>query len=640
MYARTPSQPRRQRSAQVKQFPAPVGGWVSNRALANPSEPGVQQGAAVLDNFFPKSGSVKLRRGRQLYATLENEALSVTSMFSYRNGLNERLFAANAETIYDLTTVISPSGGQITTQDESLIVTEEGDWFGFTSTEGLDVIGNFTGGDWVTVQFATTGGVFLVGVNGEDDGFIFNGTDFWPNLAGGVFQLAYKTQTAPFVQGAIVTGGTSGAKGTIYRDVDTGAQGRLFLSNVTGTFQNNETLTGSTGGAAVVDGTQTNASPGVTFGTSGLTIADMAYVWVYKSRLWFAQRDSLNAWYLDDADAIGGTAVSFPLAGVFGLGGSIMFGSNWALGTSDQGGLGEQCVFVSTQGEVAIYQGSYPGTADDWSKVGVYRIGTPLGKRAFIRGGGDLAIATSVGLVPLSKAIELDVTSLNVATVSYAISDAWDDATKLRGLDNWQCQLWPEQKMALISPPDLIGSSAPVLFVSNTETGKWARFTGWYALCMEVFKGQLYFGTTGGKVHTANVSGMDGDDSYTGTVIPLHEDMGSAWSLKTAGIARVVTRANVTTSSQVTVVYDFGITAPPPPDATSTGAPNLWATGVWGQSVWGAATPQVINQGAFSTGGLGYTLAPCYQVTSGSVGPLDEELISMSVAFTMGDVNT
>src|SRR3546814_19366396 len=77
---------------------------------------------------------------------------------------------------------------------------------------------------------------------------------------------------------------------------------------------------------------------------------------------------------------------------------------------------------------VAVYQGSDPGEAATWSKVGVYRIGKPLGARAHFRGGGDIAIATSVGLVPLSKAISLDVTSLNVATVSYKIADAWSEA--------------------------------------------------------------------------------------------------------------------------------------------------------------------------------------------------------------------
>src|SRR3546814_15826507 len=110
----------------------------------------------------------------------------------------------------------------------------------------------------------------------------------------------------------------------------------------------------------------------------------------------------------------------------------------------------------------------------------------PVGARAHFRGGGDIAIATSVGLVPLSKAISLDVTSLNVATVSYKIADAWSEAVTSRGMDECQCAVWPEPQMAVISPPNLIGADYPVLFISNPETGSWARFTNWYALCMHV----------------------------------------------------------------------------------------------------------------------------------------------------------
>src|SRR3546814_7728597 len=94
----------------------------------------------------------------------------------------------------------------------------------------------------------------------------------------------------------------------------------------------------------------------------------------------------------------------------------------------------------------------------------------PVGARAHFRGGGDIAIATSVGLVPLSKAISLDVTSLNVATVSYKITDAWSEAVTSRGMDEWQCAVWPEQKMAVISPPNPIGADYPVARKSTRLT--------------------------------------------------------------------------------------------------------------------------------------------------------------------------
>lgn len=521
MYARRQTRPKPIKS-DLKKWPAPIGGWVSNTALADGSQPGIPQGAAILDNFFPTSSVVRLRRGREVFATLASDVLA---MFSYKNGLNEKLFAATVSQIFDVT----------------------------TGTPSL-IFGSFTSGDWSFVQFATTGGIFLVGVNGANVGVIYNGTTMTPLAA---------------------------------------------------TF------------------------PG------GLTSADMSHVWIYKNRLWFAQKNSLNAYYLA-VDSIAGAATAFPLGGVFGKGGSLLFGQTWSLDAGAEGGLSEQNIFCSTEGEVAIYQGSDPSVASDWQKVGVYRIGTPLGKNAFVRGGGDIAIATSVGLVALSKAITLEVTSLNVATISYNIADAWSDAVKQRGLEGWCCEIWPEQKMAFVSPPDLVGSTAAVAFVSNTETGAWCRFTNWRMLCTEVFQGKLYFGSTGGAIYLANQTGMDGTLTYTGVCMPLFEDLGSPASLKVGKMGRTTTRSLGPANGITSLHVDFNMNMSSPPDASGGTSDNLWGTGVWGVSIWGSINPEYLEQQWQSLGGAGYSLSLSYQVTSGSSAPLDSEIIRFDMTTTAG----
>lgn len=640
MYARSPVQPKKPRASEFKKFSAPIRGWVANRALADPQSVVQGQGAAILDNFFPKASSVILRRGKQAHATLEDTALDVTALFTYRNGGNEKLFGANENVIYDLTSVPFSEDAEVTTGEGDLIDLGDGDWLGWSSTVGLDVMSGFTGGDWIVAQFAATGTVYLVGVNGVDPGFLFDGVMFYPYVAGGVTRLDYDGEVTPFEVGETITGGTSAATGIVWKVVDQGSgAGYLLLTDVTGTFEDDETLTGSVG-EATADGVAALAAPGPAF-PDGLTSADMAYVWVYKNRLFFAQKDSMQALYAINVDSVGGDFDVFPLAGVFGQGGNLLFGSAWSLESSGDGGLSEQCVFVSSIGEVAVYQGNDPGgDLASWSKVGTYRVGTPLGRRAFLRGGGDIAIATSVGLVPLSKAISLDITALNVATVSYPIADAWTDAITQRGSDGWQCEVWSEAKMAVISPPDLVGSSFPVLFISNTETGAWARYTGWRALCMEVFQGRLYFGSPGGLVYIANVSGNDHGETFSGAVAPLFEDMGSPGSAKIGKVARVRARANADVEDQVDMLADFDINLPPAPNATALQGENLWGTAVWGSSVWGEATPSKINQRWASIGGIGYSLAPCYQVTSGAVGPLDVEVLDLELTYTTAEVVT
>lgn len=626
------------RKAQSMMFPAPIGGWISNRSLALPSDG--PPGAIVLDNYFPRASTVKLRRGKAIYATLVNTAIPVRALFAYRNGNNERLFASNDEAIYDITTVTNPYAAELVTELDQLIETETGDWFGWGSTDGLEVLEGTTNGEWYTVQFATTGGVYLIGVNGADTGFVFDGTDFVPYLPGGITRLSYDALAGDFAPGLVVTGGTSTATATIVSVHPQGlTDGYLYVTDVTGTFVDDEVITDTDTGSATVNGAPIIINTGITFEGTDLTTSDMSFVWVYKSRLFFVQKDSLNAWYLPP-DQIGGEAKIFPLAGIFDLGGSLLFGQNWSLSSGASGGLSEQCVFVSTEGQVAVYQGDNPDEAESWSKVGVYRVGRPLGRRGFFRGGGDLAIATSVGLVPLSKAIELDVTSLSVATISYNIADAWADALRLRGPADWVAELWPDQRMALVAPPDMIGASNPTLFVVNSETGAWCRFTNWTVLCMVVFRGQLYFGSPNGAIYLANVSGQDEGAVYTGAIIPMFQDCGSPMSMKVGGMVRGVSRANVQANALACINYDFDESPPPPPNASPEVGGSLWGTGIWGQSVWGGQFPTIVNQDWQAGGGYGYTLAPTYQVSSGSIGPIDEELIRLELTYTLAEVVT
>lgn len=636
VYARRMSRPKPRRS-QTKKWPAPVSGWVSNRMLSDPSS--IEgPGAAVLDNFFPRSTGVALRSGKARYATLVDESLDVEALFTYKRGDVERMFAANQSTIYDVSDVVFPEPQTLGDDEGDIFGDGDGNEIGWNSTDGLEVAEGYTSGDWSVIQFATTGGIYLIGVNGTDTGFIYDGERFYPNVLGGTTQVNYDGLTEDFVAGEVVTGGTSGATGTLWQqNAATDTTGQLFLYNVTGTFEDDDVLTGATAGEADAIGAPVLAAPGVDFGD--FTSADMDFVWSYKNRLYFTQKESLSAWYLN-VDSIGGAATEFPMGGIFANGGSLMFGQRWSLESGGSGGLSEQNIFVTTEGEVAIYQGTSPNEASTWNLVGVYRIGSPLGKRAYIRGGGDLAIATSVGLVPLSKAISLDVTAMNVASVSYKIADAWTEAVNLRGQQNWQCMIWPERKMALVAVPDMVGSSDPVMFVSNTETGAWGRYRNWQGLCMAVYGGQLYFGSPNGRIFQAETGGLDDGEPYSGAVVPLFDDLGFSVGAKVGKMVRARVRASTTIIDNVTLLADYDVTLPPAPDATGVFASNTWGAGVWGQSTWDSATPNVLNQEWRSVGTVGYSMAPCYQATSGAPAPLDLELIDMDLMYTTAEAVT
>jgi hypothetical protein len=376
------------------------------------------------------------------------------------------------------------------------------------------------------------------------------------------------------------------------------------------------------------DGASWSTSPAIT----GATPETLSFVWVFKNRLFFIQKDTLDAWYLP-VDTIGGAAVKLPLGGVFTLGGSLMFGAAWSLDTG--AGLNEQCVFVTTEGEVAVYQGTNPGSADTWNKVGVYRIGKPRGPKAFIRAGGDLVIATDIGFVPLSQAIQRDIAALSPAAISYPIEVAWNEAIEDHPDINWQCTVWPTKQMVVVAQP--IESGERDLQVANARTGAWGRYTSWDVQCLHVFGDRMYFGTSDGRIIEAEVTGSDQLQAYTSVSVPLFDPLKSPASLKTGMQARAVLRAPAAVGVQLSLQTDYMVDLPASPDDISTGSSSVWGTGVWGESKWGSSLTKTTFHDWQSVSGSGYALSVAAQITSGSVAPPDVELVRTDLTFDLGE---
>lgn len=530
---RTPARRSKPRIAQSKAYPGPSGGRVSNQSLADPNKRrGMPQGAAFLENWFPTAQGGRMRAGSLKYATVGDGSDDVTSMFSYSNGNNVKLFGATETDIYDLTTVADPD------------VSPTAD------------VGTLTGGNWVSAQFATAGGTFLRLVNGMDTPLVYDGSTF-------------------------------------------------------------------------------GATPTITF-ADATTADELSYVWPFKNRLFFVKKESLDAYYLP-VDTIGGAAVAFPMGGVFSLGGSLLFGAQWSTDTGS--GLSEQCVFVTTEGEVAVYQGTDPGDATAWSKVGVYRIGKPLGSKAHIRAGGDLIIATGLGFVPISQAVQRDVAVLAPAAVSAPIAPDWAEEAGDRSFAAWHAIVWPTKQMVAVALPTS-DDEAPLMFMANAETGAWTNYTGWAGTCLAVFGDRAFFGSSEGRVIEMEVTGSDDGAPYTATYVPLFEDLKSPMSLKATLMARAAYLAPAEVEERLSIQSDFVVALPPVPDAVVAEGSGLWGSAEWGASVWGASRANTMHQNWRSVSGEGYAISPAIQITSGDTAPPAVELVRIDLTYDVADIVT
>ncbi|KXV48212.1 hypothetical protein AD945_08385 [Gluconobacter albidus] len=602
---RTPANaPARARKAQVVSFPPPTSGWVSNQNLvANTSS---KPGAVVLDNFWPTPQTVRIRRGCALYSQPDASAVCGTLM-TYDTGSIQRLFSCIGGTIWDVTSASEPVAAQT-----SLI-----------------------GGEWSWVQFATTGGVYLIAVNGVDPMQLFDGARWWPITGNDILQVSLGTVSKGFAPGEAVTGSTSGATGTVL--YANGSEIYVTSTNAL-TFSSGETLTGSSGGNATTAQASQIWFSGIK-AASGVSITSIdtksfSFVWSYMSRLWFIQGGSLNAWYLA-ADAFSGDATPFPMGGIFEDGGALMFGSSWSLDNSSSNGLSEQCVMCTQNGEVAVYQGVDPNLSSTWGKVGLYRINKPRGKRAFIRNGGDLLIATDEGLIPLTQAVERNPTDLALGAVSFPIQDAWAEYVSERPDRNWQVMVWPEMQMIGVAVP-ASDAYQPYLLVVNTNTTAWARFTGWDCRCFSALNGQMYFGSTEGRVIGAWQTGYDIQAPFTAIYAPLFHDLGGTYGVKIPKDANVMMRGTYEVTWAVSMMYDYIVSIPAAPMGGSVPAQAIWNQAEWNSGVWNQSN-QIRAQKKWSTvAGQGYALSPCLQITSGNLVPFDNEIVRIDVTYLAG----
>ena len=244
------------------------------------------------------------------------------------------------------------------------------------------------------------------------------------------------------------------------------------------------------------------AVPNVT----GITKANIVHVNAHKNRLWFVMINSTKAAYLATG-AIAGAATEFDLGGLLDKGGYLVAMATWTL----DGGSGQDdyAVFISSKGQCAVYQGTDPASSATWSLIGVFNLGSPLGRRCFTKVAGDVALINIDGVLPLSKALRQD----RGAVQEIALSNRIQNAMALAARDSfdsfgWELTPYPKGTMALLNVPITEGSEQHQ-YVMNTLTGAWCRFKGQNANCWAVFKEDPYFGGNTGLVLKADHGASD-----------------------------------------------------------------------------------------------------------------------------------
>lgn len=376
------------------------------------------------------------------------------------------------------------------------------------------------------------------------------------------------------------------------------------------------------------------STPAITFPSGDTsTSAQLSQGWLFKNREFFVKAGTMDAYYLPAA-AIAGAAKVFPLGGTLKNGGSLLMGFNWSIESGS--GPAEFCVFVTTEGEVAVYQGDDPDVAGNFTVQGVYQIGKPLGKNAFIKAGGDVLIATISGLIPMSQVFQRDGAALATISKSRPIEDDWNMAATAIPT-GWSLTYWTEQKLVFVSFPDNI-VVPDTTFVLNVVTGAWSIIRNWMATCYGSVQGSMFFGSVEGVVWQGDITGADDGLPFAAIYLSQFLPVTDFGQRKTADFAKMFFKARERPNVQLFARAD-GDTSVPSFDLVTTGDQGVseWDVGLWGVSRWDAGTVKDVFSFRQGVRASGETIAVGCVVISGGAVALRVELDLALLQVTAGE---
>lgn len=221
---------------------------------------------------------------------------------------------------------------------------------------------------------------------------------------------------------------------------------------------------------------------------------------VWKQRIWFTCEEDSDVYYLQDVNAIQGTAVAFPMGSVLRNGGYVSALLNW---TIDSGfSIDDFLVVIGTEGDIGVWSGVDPSNAADFGLKGVWYIGpVPRYGVYFTPFGGDVMILSVQGLIPMSKLVagQYNEAAANTMPASKVQPVLGPLIATLQDQPSWNVTLVPKESILLIQVPS---NAAGIYqqYVMNTITGAWSTFSNMNMVSTAMLGGQLYFSDDQGRI--------------------------------------------------------------------------------------------------------------------------------------------
>jgi len=372
----------------------------------------------------------------------------------------------------------------------------------------------------------------------------------------------------------------------VYNVTAAGALPALSIALTDGRTIATNIATGANNYLMMVNGVDTlkqyNGAAWSSVATFGATAtSEYSYIETYRQRIFLVRKNTLTLEYLA-VNSISGATVTYELGAIFRRGGKIVAIGTWTI----DGGVGanDKLAVVTSQGEVAIFQGDDPSAAATWVNEGVYYIGKPLGLQPFTKAAGDLIYLSEVGVFPLSKALQ-SVAVEYTQSISNNIQPILSVlATDFGTSDGWQITLQPAIPLLILNVPS---SPIRLQYCLQINSRAWCSFSGWQANNFCLLNSDLYFCTDTGvqKVEGTDDVGAD----IVATMLSSYTRLGYQRTKRVVAM-RPFFQPNAPFSYILAMANDFETNPDGAVISPSSSVPySVWGTAIWGSSYWASS---------------------------------------------------
>lgn len=423
------------------------------------------------------------------------------------------------------------------------------------------------------------------------------------------------------VTGAVGAPAVSGLTNARWEYVNVGTSAGSFLYTANGVdkplLYNGTTWTPIDGGS----------TPAIT----GVTTTKLFNPAVWKNRVWFVETGSSNAWYLP-VQSVGGAAHKLDLSTQYRLGGYLQAIMTFSVSSATS--FDDYIGFLSSEGELAVYQGTDPDTAGAFLLVGIYRMGKPIGRRCWFKYGSDAIILCSDGFVSVTKLISVGIQQPQSA-ISYKILNLVNaDVQAYSANFGWQGVVYPLGNKIVINVPQNTNSRQHQ-YVMNTISGAWTTYglisSPWNAATFCVLGDKIYFG---GSTIVAECDNGRSDNGaqISGAVQPAFSYMKSDRQ-KQYTLVRPLLQTSGTVTPAMTLNVDFQTQTPITTPTFSTSTDSLWNVALWNVSYWSIGP--IVQKQWQTIYGVGFS-ATVYMTLASTVSTAD--LLSFDYVLKDGGI--